>query len=73
MDDFIKKRRFKKFKTKNNFYRLLELNNKKVEFSDKFRDLHYESYKMILQNKGFTIFDAEPSLKICNKINTMKI
>ena len=69
----LKKEDLKKFKTKNNFYRLLELNNKKVEFSDKFRDLHYESYKMILQNKGFTIFDAEPSLKICNKINTMKI
>ena len=69
----LKKEDLKKFKTKNNFYTLLKLNNKKVEFSDKFRDLHYESYKMILRNKGFTIFDAEPSLQIWNKINKMKI
>ena len=69
----LKKQDLKKFKTKNNFYRLLELGNKKVEFSDKFRDLHFESYKMILKNKGFTVFDAEPSLKICNKINKVKI
>ena len=69
----LKKNDLKKFKTTNNFYRLIELNNKKIEFSDKFSDLHYESYKMILKNKGFSIIDAEPSLKICNKINTIKI
>ncbi len=69
----LKKEDLNKFKTNNNYYRLLEINNKKVEFSDKFRDLHYESYKMILKNKGFTIFDAEPSLKICKRINKMKI
>ena len=69
----LKKEDLKKYKTKNNFYRLLEINEKKVEFSDKFRDLHYESYKMILRNKGFTILDAEPSLKICNLINKVKI
>jgi UDP-N-acetyl-2-amino-2-deoxyglucuronate dehydrogenase len=69
----LKKQDLKKFKTNNNFYRLLELDNKKIEFSDKFRDLHYESYKMILKNKGFTIFDAEPSLKVCSQINKIKI
>jgi len=69
----LKKDDLIKYKTKNNFYRLLENNRKKVEFSDKFRDLHYESYKMILKNKGFTIFDAEPSLRICDQINKFKI
>ena len=45
----LKKEDLIKYKTKNNFYRLLEINRKKIEFSDKFRDLHYESYKMILK------------------------
>lgn len=69
----LKGKDLKKFNTKKNYYRLLEINKKKVEFSDKFKDLHYESYKMILKNKGFTIFDAEPSLRICNAINNVKI
>ena len=63
----------KKFKTKNSFYRLLEIDNKKIEFSDKFKELHLESYKMILKNKGFNLLDAEPSIKICDKINNYKI
>jgi UDP-N-acetyl-2-amino-2-deoxyglucuronate dehydrogenase len=58
---------------KKNFYRMLLINKMKIEFSDKFKQLHTESYKMILKNKGFSIYDVEPSLKIVSLINKLNL
>jgi hypothetical protein len=52
---------------------MLLINKMKIEFSDKFKQLHTESYKMILKNKGFSIYDVEPSLKIVSLINKLNL
>lgn len=69
----LRKEDLRKFEPKRNFFRLLTINKKKIEFSDKFRELHIESYKKIIKGKGFKIEDVESSLEICNKINNFKI
>ena len=65
----LKKEDLRKFEKKKNFFRLLTINKKKIEFSDKFRELHTESYKNIIKGNGFKIEDVESSLELCNKIN----
>ena len=66
----LRKEDLRKFEKKKNFYRLLTINKKKIEFSDKFKELHTESYKNIIKGKGFKMDDVETSLEICNKINS---
>ncbi len=69
----LRKKDLRKFEKKKNFFRLLTINKKKIEFSDKFKELHTESYKNILKGKGFKIIDVESSLEICHKINSFRI
>ena len=69
----LRKEDLRKFEKKKNFFRLLTINKKKIEFSDKFRELHTESYKNIIKGNGFKIEDVESSLEICNRINNFKI
>ena len=59
----------KSYKKKNiNTYRSLKLDNKEIEFSKNFTNLHDLSYKRILQGKGFGINEATNSVKLCEKI-----
>lgn len=49
-------------------YRSIKLENKEIEFSDGFTDLHTESYKHILSGKGFRLEDAASCINMVYKI-----
>lgn len=51
-------------------YRSLTLNGSEVEFSEGFTDLHTESYKRILDGKGFGISEAMPAIRLAHEIRT---
>ncbi len=48
--------------------RSMTIDGKAYEFTDGFSDLHTQSYKEILQKKGFTILDVKPSVDIVERI-----
>jgi UDP-N-acetyl-2-amino-2-deoxyglucuronate dehydrogenase len=52
-------------------YRVLRMDSEDLEFSDGFTDLHTESYKQILDKKGFTLADARQSIELVSKIRTI--
>ncbi|MCO5249200.1 MAG: Gfo/Idh/MocA family oxidoreductase, partial [Chitinophagales bacterium] len=45
-------------------YRLLEIDNKKIEFDNGFHNLHTQSYQEILSGRGFEIEDVKRSIEI---------
>ncbi len=49
-------------------YRSINIDGNEVEFSGGFTDLHTESYKQILLNRGFGIDDARNSIKTVHDI-----
>lgn len=49
-------------------YRTLSINGEEFEFSEGFTDLHTLSYKNILDNNGFGLAAARPSLELVYKI-----
>lgn len=49
-------------------YRSLCIDGQEFEFSDGFTDLHTQSYKHILQGKGFGIADARASISLVHDI-----
>ena len=49
-------------------YRSLSLEGEEIEFSDGFTDLHTESYKKIIEGKGFGLLDARSSISIVHDI-----
>lgn len=51
-------------------YRSLTLNGTEVEFSEGFTDLHTESYRQILDGKGFGIAEAMPAIRLAHEIRT---
>lgn len=51
-----------------NQYRQILINDKELEFSDGFTDLHTEVYRDILNGKGYGINDALPSIEIVSDI-----
>ncbi len=53
-------------------FRSITIDGEEIEFSDGFTDLHTESYKQILNGNGFSIDDAEPSLKLVHQIRNSK-
>jgi len=53
--------------------REFKVNSKKIDFSESFNDLHQESYKQILKNKGFGIDDVSSSIRTVNTIRKIKI
>ncbi len=53
-------------------YRSIKVNNKEIEFSDGFTDLHTLSYKEILLGKGFGLEDAKHSIKTVYDIRNAK-
>lgn len=49
-------------------YRSITIDNREIEFSGGFADLHTLVYKDILQGKGYGIEDARPSLNLVSSI-----
>ena len=49
-------------------YRSITVNNKEIEFSGGFFDLHTESYKKIISGDGFGLDDARQSIEIVHDI-----
>jgi len=49
-------------------FRSITLNSKKIEFSKVSKDLHMKSYEKIIQGKGFSLKEAEPSIKLIDRI-----
>ena len=54
-------------------YRSITVDKNEFEFSGGFTDLHTESYKSILDNKGYGITDARNSIEIAHLIRNQKI
>lgn len=52
-------------------YRSITMDQKEIEFSEGFTDLHTLSYKDILSGGGFGLDDAEPSINIVSEIRRM--
>ncbi len=53
-------------------YRSITVDNKEIEFSGGFTDLHTKSYKAILAGRGFGIKEARNSIEIVHNIRTLK-
>ena len=53
-------------------FRSIIMNNEKFEFSDGFTDLHTRSYEAILNNKGFGLKEAKPSIETVFNIRNAK-
>ena len=54
-------------------YRSICVDNEAFEFSGGFTDLHTESYKNIIIDKGYGIADARNSIKIAHRIRNQQI
>ena len=53
-------------------FRSLSLEGEEIEFSDGFTDLHTESYRQIIEGKGFGLTDARSSVSIVHHIRNSK-
>lgn len=53
-------------------YRVLAINGKEIEFSRGFTELHTESYRQILEGKGFGLEDAYPAIDLVYRIRHAK-
>jgi UDP-N-acetyl-2-amino-2-deoxyglucuronate dehydrogenase len=49
-------------------FRSLKMNEREIEFSDGFTDLHTRSYQEILNGNGFGLQDAKPSIELVHQI-----
>jgi UDP-N-acetyl-2-amino-2-deoxyglucuronate dehydrogenase len=53
-------------------YRSITVDNKEIEFSGGFTDLHTASYNHILEGKGYGIYDSKPAIDIVFNIRNNK-
>jgi UDP-N-acetyl-2-amino-2-deoxyglucuronate dehydrogenase len=53
---------------KKSTYRSIKIDNKEIEFTEGFTDLHAEVYRATLNGNGFTINDARQSIELVHKI-----
>ncbi len=51
-------------------FRSITMEGEEIEFSGGFTDLHTESYRNILEGKGFGIYEARKSIEIVHNIRT---
>jgi UDP-N-acetyl-2-amino-2-deoxyglucuronate dehydrogenase len=51
-------------------YRSLTMNDKEIEFSDGFENLHIESYRKILGGQGFSTQDVRPAIELVSNLRT---
>jgi UDP-N-acetyl-2-amino-2-deoxyglucuronate dehydrogenase len=56
-----------------NTYRSITVDEKEVEFSEGFTDLHTRVYEETLAGRGFRIEDARPSIELTHHIRTSAI
>ena len=54
-------------------HRSLTVEGEEIEFSDGFTDLHTESYKQIIEGKGFGLVEAKASITIVHEIRNSKV
>lgn len=54
-------------------YRSITVDNKEIEFSEGFFDLHTFSYQQIIEGNGFGLLDARPSIEIVHEIRNAEI
>lgn len=54
-------------------YRSIEIDSEELEFSVGFEDLHTQSYKNILDGKGFGIEEARASIDLVHNVRTCEI
>jgi UDP-N-acetyl-2-amino-2-deoxyglucuronate dehydrogenase len=54
-------------------YRSIEIENRELEFSEGFTDLHTLSYQGILNKQGFGLDDAATSIKIAHEIRNAQV
>jgi UDP-N-acetyl-2-amino-2-deoxyglucuronate dehydrogenase len=54
-------------------FRSITINNKELEFSNGFTELHTNSYKEILLGKGFGLKEVKPSIEIVHDIRNVEI
>tara|TARA_Y100001958_G_C21245351_1_gene574996 strand:- start:2362 stop:3315 length:954 start_codon:yes stop_codon:yes gene_type:complete len=60
-------------KKKQTTYRSIKINDKELEFSSGFKDLHTVSYQNILNGKGFDIVDSKKSINVVSEIRNKEI
>ncbi len=53
-------------------YRSIQIDDKEIEFSGGFTDLHTVSYKEILSGRGYSINDAKQSIEIVHRIRNQE-
>jgi UDP-N-acetyl-2-amino-2-deoxyglucuronate dehydrogenase len=53
-------------------FRSIKVDQKEIEFSEGFTDLHTKSYEQILTGNGYGIDDAIPSLELVHQIRNSK-
>jgi UDP-N-acetyl-2-amino-2-deoxyglucuronate dehydrogenase len=53
-------------------FRSIMVDSREIEFSEGFTDLHTDSYRAILEGKGFGLEDARPSVEIVHNVRTAK-
>ena len=53
--------------------REIKINDKELEFSSGFKDLHTVSYQNILNGKGFDIVDSKKSINVVSEIKNKEI
>ncbi len=54
-------------------HRSLTMENKEIEFSDGFTDLHTKSYEAILKGQGFGLEEARPSIELVHRIREGRV
>jgi len=58
---------------KRNCYRSIKINGEELEFSNGFAGLHTESYRQILNGKGFSLSDVRPSIEAAYTVRNKPI
>lgn len=53
-------------------FRSITIEDKELEFSEGFTDLHTKSYENIIRNDGFGLMDAKPSIEIAHAIRNLE-
>ena len=54
--------------SKLNSYRKMTIEREIIDLSNKFTDLHTQSYKYILKDKGYGVEEVRDSLELCEKL-----
>lgn len=54
-------------------FRSITVDDKEIEFSGGFTDLHTESYRAVMADEGFGIDDARPSIELVSAVRTMNL